>query len=128
MVTIKNMDEELMVDLIVLADLYTLLHLKAALLERLKPIINYNNACRYLYLADLHRVDGLIKLCLDFFDKDPWEMIKHPDLMELSQVGPAVPPCNQKNFWIERYSRLRTWPTRCGFLVLILTILYAYWL
>eukprot|EP00794_Sanderia_malayensis_P019817 gene19817-21756_t len=97
MVSLKSMDEKDVIDLLVLANRYSLLTLESAITGYLREIINVLNVTDIYDVASLFDVSDLEMACLTFMDHNASEIVVAEGFARLSKTA-ALALTSRKSF------------------------------
>lgn len=81
-----TLQEDLILDTLGLAHQYGFRELESAISDILRQILSQKNVCAILDSANLYQLKGLVKICHDFLDQNPLEILHHESFLRLSQV------------------------------------------
>ncbi|KAL7306296.1 hypothetical protein TKK_0001726 [Trichogramma kaykai] len=82
--SLSNLQEEVILDILGLAHQYNFIELEAAISDYLKEILNTKNVCTIFDAARLYNLEFLIKFCYEFMDKHAMEIMEHESFLQLS--------------------------------------------
>ncbi|XP_043487969.1 BTB/POZ domain-containing protein 9 [Polistes fuscatus] len=82
--SLANLREEVIVDILSLAHQYGFLELESAISDYLKEILSVKNFCLIFDASRLYQLEFLTKVCYEYVNKNAAEIIHHDSFLQLS--------------------------------------------